>query len=400
MLATEFHTTTLPPTIRELDRRLDGRDWFCGSKMTWVDLFAACYLKEITLQHEGSLDAVPRLKKHVEKIAKLPQIEKWLKERPDSMLGGHEASLCVVQEKEILSPRSRVWPDPGCGRVPTCPGVGTQKGKPTLVQACPVPRTSRFPSLVSNSQPPARSSATSTHQLLSNHLSPPQSSERRVRAGGLRPLSPSDRHPKSCLKYRTVAPIPNSQLSPQILARTSLDFRKFGPHAPVTLIQYWGPLPVYRLLGSHCLHCSCRGILACWGRRWWWWRGSSFRLRSHRRATQKYDEKSDPIPTFPPTLPPSLDCGGRTPPPGSTSRLALISLPAIVKLCHVTHTTWITLREDEEEVIRLFKYFTKHKSAWSGVKGMHGPRGPQRKEGKAALEASFGAGEVKTDAGM
>ncbi|XP_045112983.1 hematopoietic prostaglandin D synthase-like [Portunus trituberculatus] len=86
MLATEFHTTTLPPTIRELDRRLDGRDWFCGSKMTWVDLFAACYLKEITLQHEGSLDAVPRLKKHVEKIAKLPQIEKWLKERPDSML--------------------------------------------------------------------------------------------------------------------------------------------------------------------------------------------------------------------------------------------------------------------------------------------------------------------------
>lgn len=86
MLATEFNTSTLPPTIRELDRRLEGREWFCGSKMTWVDVFAACYLSQVATQHDASLDAVPRLKKLVDKVIRLPQIEKWMKERPDTPL--------------------------------------------------------------------------------------------------------------------------------------------------------------------------------------------------------------------------------------------------------------------------------------------------------------------------
>ena len=33
MLATEFYTSTLPPVMRELDRRLEGREWFCGDKV-------------------------------------------------------------------------------------------------------------------------------------------------------------------------------------------------------------------------------------------------------------------------------------------------------------------------------------------------------------------------------
>ncbi|XP_071531126.1 hematopoietic prostaglandin D synthase-like isoform X3 [Panulirus ornatus] len=84
MLATEFYTSTLPPVMRELDRRLEGRDWFCGDKMTWVDVFAACYLSQLSSHHEGSLEAVPRLKNLVEKVVKLPLIEKWIKERPDT----------------------------------------------------------------------------------------------------------------------------------------------------------------------------------------------------------------------------------------------------------------------------------------------------------------------------
>ncbi|XP_042204681.1 hematopoietic prostaglandin D synthase-like isoform X2 [Homarus americanus] len=84
MLATEFYTSTLPPVMRELDRRLEGRDWFCGDKMTWVDVFAACYLSQLSSHHEASLEAVPRLKILVEKVIKLPQIEKWIKERPDT----------------------------------------------------------------------------------------------------------------------------------------------------------------------------------------------------------------------------------------------------------------------------------------------------------------------------
>ncbi|XP_050722901.1 hematopoietic prostaglandin D synthase-like [Eriocheir sinensis] len=84
MLATDFSTTTLPPVLRELERRLEGREWFCGSKMTWADVFAACYLSQLAAQYEGSLDVVPRVKKLVDKVVKLPQIEKWLKERPET----------------------------------------------------------------------------------------------------------------------------------------------------------------------------------------------------------------------------------------------------------------------------------------------------------------------------
>ncbi|KAK4298548.1 hypothetical protein Pmani_029107 [Petrolisthes manimaculis] len=84
MLATEFYTSTLPPVMRELDRRLEGKEWFCGKKMTWVDVFTACYLSQLSAHHEGSLEAVPNLKALVDKVVKLPQIEKWIKERPDT----------------------------------------------------------------------------------------------------------------------------------------------------------------------------------------------------------------------------------------------------------------------------------------------------------------------------
>ncbi|KAK7073464.1 hypothetical protein SK128_021718 [Halocaridina rubra] len=84
MLATEFYTSTLPPVMRELDRRLEGREWFCGDKMTWSDIFVACYLSQLSAHHESSLDAAPRLKTLVERVVKLPQIEKWLKERPET----------------------------------------------------------------------------------------------------------------------------------------------------------------------------------------------------------------------------------------------------------------------------------------------------------------------------
>ncbi|XP_045614841.1 hematopoietic prostaglandin D synthase isoform X1 [Procambarus clarkii] len=84
MLATEFYTSTLPPVMRELDRRLEGREWFCGDKMTWVDVYAACYLSQLSTHHESSMEAVPRLKSVVDRVLKLPQIEKWIKERPDT----------------------------------------------------------------------------------------------------------------------------------------------------------------------------------------------------------------------------------------------------------------------------------------------------------------------------
>lgn len=81
-LATEFFTSTLPPVLRELNKRLEGRPWFCGEKMTWVDLFATCYLGQLKLQNPDSFNGHHRLKNLMEKVHDLPPIKKWIKERP------------------------------------------------------------------------------------------------------------------------------------------------------------------------------------------------------------------------------------------------------------------------------------------------------------------------------
>ncbi|XP_076034685.1 hematopoietic prostaglandin D synthase-like [Oratosquilla oratoria] len=83
-LATEFYASTLPPVLKELDLRLEGREWFCGDKMTWVDIFAACYLSQVAQQQAGALNASARVRRVVEAVSNLPQIQKWIKERPET----------------------------------------------------------------------------------------------------------------------------------------------------------------------------------------------------------------------------------------------------------------------------------------------------------------------------
>jgi len=84
VLATEFFSSTLPPVLRELNKRLDGRPWFCGEKMTWVDIFASCYLIQLKIQNPDSFESVPRLKDLLQRVNDLPQIAKWIEERPET----------------------------------------------------------------------------------------------------------------------------------------------------------------------------------------------------------------------------------------------------------------------------------------------------------------------------
>ncbi|KAF2369025.1 Glutathione S-transferase C-terminal [Trinorchestia longiramus] len=81
-LAAEFYTSTLPPVLRELEKRLAQTPYFCGDEMTWVDVFTSCYLSQLSSQHKDCLDSAPKIRDLLSKVTSKPALKKWLEERP------------------------------------------------------------------------------------------------------------------------------------------------------------------------------------------------------------------------------------------------------------------------------------------------------------------------------
>ena len=87
-LKKEVEETHLPKYLGILNKLItdngsaDG--WIYGNKVTYVDLRIA-YLTDFVLQvSPNALDAYPAIKKLKEAVEALPNIAKWLKERPES----------------------------------------------------------------------------------------------------------------------------------------------------------------------------------------------------------------------------------------------------------------------------------------------------------------------------
>jgi len=55
-------------------------------QITWVDLFATCYLSQLTGMPKDTMNAVPKLKGLIDTVLALPQIKKWVGERPVTAL--------------------------------------------------------------------------------------------------------------------------------------------------------------------------------------------------------------------------------------------------------------------------------------------------------------------------
>ncbi|KAB7495423.1 putative glutathione S-transferase 5 [Armadillidium nasatum] len=83
-LLQEFTETFLFPTLKVLEAKLKENKWFCGEKMTWVDILVACYLSQLNTHSEESFISFPLVKSHFERIVALPQIQTWLKQRPQT----------------------------------------------------------------------------------------------------------------------------------------------------------------------------------------------------------------------------------------------------------------------------------------------------------------------------
>ncbi|RXG68212.1 putative glutathione S-transferase 9 [Armadillidium vulgare] len=83
-LLQEFAENFLFPTLKVLEAKLKENKWFCGEKMTWVDIFVACYVSQLNAHSEESFVSFPLVKSHFERVVALPQIQKWLKQRPQT----------------------------------------------------------------------------------------------------------------------------------------------------------------------------------------------------------------------------------------------------------------------------------------------------------------------------
>ena len=71
----------VPKHMSNLEKRLTAEGWLYGLKVTYADLLFHAFSSRLP---EGALPKYPGLKALIEKVEALPNIAKWLKERPDS----------------------------------------------------------------------------------------------------------------------------------------------------------------------------------------------------------------------------------------------------------------------------------------------------------------------------
>jgi len=75
---------TIPNTLSNLEKILQkrGGQYFVGNKVTWAEMHFYQIMEIVLGQNSGALDAFPKLKSLNERIKLIPNIKKWLEERP------------------------------------------------------------------------------------------------------------------------------------------------------------------------------------------------------------------------------------------------------------------------------------------------------------------------------
>ena len=80
-LKKKFEEETCPKKFDVLAKKVSAEGWLYGSKVTYVDL---AFFNLAERFPEGVLAKFPSLKDLVDKVAALPNIAKWVAERPDT----------------------------------------------------------------------------------------------------------------------------------------------------------------------------------------------------------------------------------------------------------------------------------------------------------------------------
>lgn len=77
---------TVPAKLQFFEKRAATNDsgWLCYQKLTWADLAAYQLIEWVVALNEGALKNFPGLRRLKSSVEALPNIAKWLKERPES----------------------------------------------------------------------------------------------------------------------------------------------------------------------------------------------------------------------------------------------------------------------------------------------------------------------------
>ena len=85
-LQKEFYDVFLPRHLGALEKlaAANKSGWLYGSKVTYVDIMLFVLVEHITVPAPNAFDRFPALEKITDAVEKLPNIAKWLKERPNT----------------------------------------------------------------------------------------------------------------------------------------------------------------------------------------------------------------------------------------------------------------------------------------------------------------------------
>ena len=79
-LLDKFGKEVIPKYFDILEKKVSPEGWLYGNKVTWVDFF----FYTVIPQYKNALDKYPGLDKVKKNVESLPNIAKWLKERPET----------------------------------------------------------------------------------------------------------------------------------------------------------------------------------------------------------------------------------------------------------------------------------------------------------------------------
>ena len=77
---------TFPKWLDVLEKQVSADGWIFGSRPTWMDLYFYNALSFIGSVYPNLLEGYPRLSSVRSNVEKLPNIAKWIKERPETSI--------------------------------------------------------------------------------------------------------------------------------------------------------------------------------------------------------------------------------------------------------------------------------------------------------------------------
>jgi len=82
----ELTPKSINPLLDILEKHFEDREWYCGNKISWVDLMISVEFDGLTMNYPKLLENYPKVAGQVKKVKEIPKIKNWVKSRPETFL--------------------------------------------------------------------------------------------------------------------------------------------------------------------------------------------------------------------------------------------------------------------------------------------------------------------------